>query len=76
MKTKTAIQWLVEQVNKDCLNSTFIRPEIIAKALQIEENQHYLSWNYGVLAGLNYDNDNIKGIQFREYFENKYGRKV
>lgn len=26
---KTAIDWLVEQVNADCLNSTFIRPELI-----------------------------------------------
>jgi len=36
-KKQTPIQWLVEQVNQDCLNSTFIRPEIIKRALQMEE---------------------------------------
>jgi len=39
MKSKTAVEWLVEQVNSDCLNSTFIRTDIIEQAKEMEENQ-------------------------------------
>jgi hypothetical protein len=38
-KKQTAVEWLVEQVNSDCLNSTFIRPNIINAALAIEKEQ-------------------------------------
>ena len=35
----SSIEWLVEQVNSDCLNSTFIRPELIqqTKAMHKQE---------------------------------------
>ena len=33
---KTAVDWLVEQVNSDCLNSAFIRPELIIQAKEME----------------------------------------
>ncbi len=36
---KTAVKWLVEQVNSDCLNSTFIRPELIEQAKEMEKEQ-------------------------------------
>jgi hypothetical protein len=36
---KTAVEWLVEQVNSDCLNSTFIRPELIEQAKEMEKEQ-------------------------------------
>jgi hypothetical protein len=39
MKTKTAVQWLVEQVNSDCLNSTFVRPELFSEAIAMESKQ-------------------------------------
>ena len=39
MKKQTAIEWLVEHVNSDCLNSTFIRPELIRKAKAMEKEQ-------------------------------------
>ena len=39
MKKQTAVEWLVEQVNTDCLNSTFIRPELVEKAKSIEREQ-------------------------------------
>lgn len=41
MSKQTAVEWLVEQVNKDCLNSTFIRKELIekAKAMELEQTQ-------------------------------------
>jgi hypothetical protein len=39
MEKQTAVNWLVEQVNSDCLNSSFIRPELIEKAKEIERQQ-------------------------------------
>ena len=37
MKVKqTGVEWLVEQVNSDCLNSTFIRPELIQQAKEMD----------------------------------------
>jgi len=35
----TAIDWLVEKVNSDCLNSTFIRKELIDEAKEREKQQ-------------------------------------
>ena len=38
MKVKqTGVEWLVEQVNSDCLNSTFIRPELIQQAKKMDD---------------------------------------
>ena len=37
-KKLTPVEWLVEQVNQDCLNSTFIRPELVKNALQLEKD--------------------------------------
>jgi hypothetical protein len=37
-KKLTPVEWLVEQVNQDCLNSIFIRPELASKALQLEKD--------------------------------------
>jgi hypothetical protein len=39
MGKQTAVDWLVEQVNSDCLNSSFIRPELIEKAKEMEREQ-------------------------------------
>jgi len=36
---QTAVEWLVEQVNSDCLNSTFIRPDMINQAKVMEKEQ-------------------------------------
>jgi hypothetical protein len=36
---QTAVEWLVEQVNSDCLNSTFIRPDMINQAKVMEKVQ-------------------------------------
>ncbi len=38
-KQKTAIEWLVKQVNEDCLNSVFIREDLVKQALEIERLQ-------------------------------------
>ena len=39
MTQQTAVEWLVKEVNSDCLNSTFIRPELIDKAKEMEKQQ-------------------------------------
>ena len=39
MSKQTAVEWLVEQVNADCLNSTFIRKELIDQAKAMEKEQ-------------------------------------
>jgi hypothetical protein len=39
MKKQSAVQWLVEQVNSDCLNSAFIRPELVEQAKEMEKEQ-------------------------------------
>jgi hypothetical protein len=43
-KNKTAIDWLVEQVNSDCLNSTFIQPKLIEQAKAMEKQQIIDAW--------------------------------
>jgi len=35
----TAVQWLVNEVNSDCLNSAFIRPELVEQANKMFEQQ-------------------------------------
>ena len=37
--SQTALEWLIEQVNSDCLNSTFISQELIIKAKAMEKEQ-------------------------------------
>lgn len=39
MKKQTAVEWLIEKVNSDCLNSTFIQKEFIDQALAMEREQ-------------------------------------
>jgi hypothetical protein len=36
---KSAVEWLVEQVNSDCLNSTFIRQDLVEKAREMHEKE-------------------------------------
>ena len=38
-KQETALEWLVKQVNEDCLNSVFIREDLVKQALEIERLQ-------------------------------------
>jgi hypothetical protein len=37
--TQSAVQWLVNEVNSDCLNSAFIRPELVEQANKMFEEQ-------------------------------------
>ena len=66
MSKQTAVEWLVEQVNADCLNSTFIRKELIDEAKAMEREQIMNAWAYGVLSqgdktAEHYYNETYKG---------------
>ena len=50
-KQITAIEWLVEQVNSDCLNSTFIAPHLIAEAKKMEREQLDNAFKLGLEFG-------------------------
>jgi len=50
MKKQSAVQWLVEQVNSDCLNSAFIRPELVEQAKEMERVEHGITWDKGIEA--------------------------
>ena len=47
MKKQSAVQWLVEQVNSDCLNSAFIRPELVEQAKEMEKEQIETAYQAG-----------------------------
>jgi len=36
---QTAVEWLVKEVNSDCLNSTFIRKELIDQAKEMQQEE-------------------------------------
>jgi hypothetical protein len=47
--TQTAVSWLVNEVNSDCLNSAFIRPELVEQANKMFEEQIIETWKHGNL---------------------------
>jgi hypothetical protein len=51
MAQQTAVDWLAHQVNSDCLNSTFIRPELIEQAKAMEKEQIIDSYSFGYTNG-------------------------
>lgn len=67
MKKQSAVQWLVEQVNSDCLNSAFIRPELVEQANKMFEGQ--IEDAYG--DGLN--SHRTEFCNRDEYFVKTYG---
>ena len=42
-KQKTSIDWLVESVNTDCTNSTYIQPNIIKEAKEMHDKEMRLN---------------------------------
>jgi hypothetical protein len=74
MNEQTAIEWLVEQVNSDCLNSTFIRPELIRKAKAMEKDQmDKISEDWWV-EGCAYMKDGKRIYEsFEQYYNETYG---
>jgi hypothetical protein len=72
-----ALDWLVEQVNSDCLNSTFIRKELIDQAKQIGNNK-FIEAMLDIDMKLALIEDYAKGevgteiTKLRSYIEDKY----
>jgi len=61
MKKQSAVQWLVEQVNSDCLNSAFIRPELVEQAKEMEKEQiREAFWN-------------VENSDAEQYYNETYG---
>jgi hypothetical protein len=69
---QTAVEWLVEKVNSDCLNSTFIKPSLIEQAKQMEKDQIEDSFYNGIeLTKIQLEN--IFDIaDFDSYFEETF----
>ena len=66
MQKKTAVEWLVEQVNADCLNSTFIRKELIDQAKSMEREQMENNWKDGMKS------DNGHFGTFEQYYNETF----
>lgn len=64
---QSAVQWLAEQVNSDCLNSAFIRPELVEQSNKMFEEQ--IKDAYG--DGLN--SHRTEFCNRDEYFVKTYG---
>jgi hypothetical protein len=71
MNEQTAIEWLVEQVNSDCLNSTFIRPELIRKAKAMEREQIEGAFN----GGTHFDSYRPNCPDGNTYYEAMYEKR-
>jgi hypothetical protein len=50
----TSIDWLVEKVNSDCLNSTFIRKELIDEAKEMHKQEIIQAHDMGYIDGGNH----------------------
>ena len=68
MEKQTAVSWLVEQVNSDCLNSAFIRPELIEKAKEMEKQQIIDAFDDGDFMSCGSEKD---AINYYNYLYNK-----
>jgi hypothetical protein len=63
--TQTAVEWLVNIVNSDCLNSTFIRPEFLKEAKEMEKEQIKDAYqagasDSGIIESMQYYNETYK----------------
>ncbi|NDC96264.1 hypothetical protein EBZ38_11825 [bacterium] len=72
MKKQTAVEWLVEQVNTDCLNSTFIRPELIEKAKSIEREQILEAFDEGQEYEYQYHINSTPKFDSQTYYNETY----
>jgi hypothetical protein len=68
MGKQTAVSWLAEQVNSDCLNSSFIRPELIEKAKEMEKQQIIDAFDDGGFMSCGSEKD---AINYYNYLYNK-----
>ena len=74
---QSSIEWLVEQVNSDCLNSTFIRHELIQQAKEMHKQEsisaqmdmfHHLN---NMPFGMQYIDKRESSEQFAKQYYNK-----
>jgi hypothetical protein len=65
-KRMTAVEWLVNEVNSDCLNSAFIRPELVEQANKMFEEQINKSYANGA-------NDRLHN-RISEYFNETFNK--
>lgn len=72
MSKQTAVEWLVEQVNADCLNSTFIRKELIDKAKAMEREQIREAYIYAFGERDEIDKNLFFNLLAVEYNEKKF----
>ena len=71
MIKQTAIDWLVEQINADCLNSTFIRKELIDQAKAMEKEQIMNAVDIGFEEGSKFPED-IRLNNSEEYYNETF----
>ena len=68
---QTALDWLVIQVNSDCLNSTFIRKELIDQAKAMEKEQIVESYEQ---AYINMNMAFRGADRAEQYYNETYGK--
>jgi hypothetical protein len=68
---KSAIDWLVEQVNADCTNSTFIRPDLVKKAKAMDLSQKADAWDKGAVNNMRLMSG-ARAIGFSQYYAETY----
>lgn len=73
-KQLTAVDWLVQQVNSDCLNSTFIRPELIKEAKAKEKEQRKNDYKHGQNNGYMYCEGVSDIVKAEDYYNQTYDR--
>jgi hypothetical protein len=73
-KSLTAVDWLVNQVNSDCLNSAFIRPELIEKAKEMQKQQSINDYKHGQNNGYMFSEKLGNIIDAEEYYNQTYNK--
>lgn len=73
-KQITAVEWLVEQVNSDCTNSSFIRPELFLEAKLMEATQLDNAFKLGLEFGTekNDKTNNLDKIEVYDILKNLF----
>lgn len=67
MKNKTVVEWLVDQVNTDCLDPIYIRKELIEQANAMFEKQIVNAYKQG-----QYDSEPIRKTDAEQYYNETY----
>ena len=75
-KKQTAVEWLVQQVNSDCLNSSFIRIELVKEAKEMEKDQIIDAYEQGFDDACDDANEMMPQYTGAEqYYNENYGGK-